>query len=98
MRDARDTKEQILDAAERLFADEGYGATSLRRILTELGLNPAAIHYHFGGKDEVVEALFARRLGPLNAERMRRFDEIAGEDRAAPDVRRIVDAFVAPAL
>lgn len=99
MREARETKEEILDAAERLFADEGYGATSLRRILAEVGLNPAAIHYHFGGKDEVVEALFARRLGPLNAERLRRFDELAARSGfGVPPVAEVVDAFIAPAL
>ncbi|MBK9385653.1 MAG: CerR family C-terminal domain-containing protein [Planctomycetes bacterium] len=98
MRDARDTKDQILDAAERLFAAEGFGATSLRRILGDVGLNPAAIHYHFGGKDEMVEALFERRLGPLNAERMRRFDALETRAGAAPTVASIVDAFISPAL
>jgi AcrR family transcriptional regulator len=98
MRDARDTKDTILDAAERLFAEEGYGATSLRRILSEVGLNPAAIHYHFGGKDEVVEALFERRLGPLNRERLRRFDELEARGTEGLEVARIVDAYVSPAL
>ena len=98
MRDARDTKDQILDAAERLFADEGFGATSLRRILGDIGLNPAAIHYHFGGKDEVVEALFERRLGPLNAERLQRFEALERGTGAAPSVAHIVDAFISPAL
>ncbi|MBL8898442.1 MAG: CerR family C-terminal domain-containing protein [Planctomycetes bacterium] len=98
MRDARDTKDQILDAAERLFADEGFGATSLRRILGDIGLNPAAIHYHFGGKDEVVEALFERRLGPLNAERLQRFEALERGAGAAPSVAHIVDAFISPAL
>jgi AcrR family transcriptional regulator len=98
MRDARDTKDQILDAAERLFAAEGFGSTSLRRILSEVGLNPAAIHYHFGGKDEMVEALFERRLGPLNAERMRRFEALETGVREAPTLGAIVDAFISPAL
>lgn len=91
------TKDQILDAAERLFADDGIGATSLRRIMAEAGLNAAAIHYHFGGKSALVEAVIRRRVDVLNAERIRRLDEL---DAAAspPELETIVAAYVAPAL
>jgi hypothetical protein len=41
------TKERILDTAERLFAEQGYAATSLRGIIAEAGVNLAAVHYHF---------------------------------------------------
>ena len=45
-----DTKERILDTAERLFAQQGYAATSLRGIIAEAGVNLAAVHYHFHSK------------------------------------------------
>ena len=46
-----DTKEQILNAAEKLFAEHGIEAVSLRSIISEAGVNLAAIHYHFGSRE-----------------------------------------------
>ena len=46
-----ETKHKILDTAERLFANQGYGATSMRQIIGEAGVNLASIHYHFGSKE-----------------------------------------------
>ena len=45
-----DTKERILQAAENLFTDQGFGATSLRAITHRAGVNLAAVNYHFGSK------------------------------------------------
>ena len=60
------TRERILNAAERLFADRGYEDTSIRAIVAKARVNQAAINYHFGGKDglyrEVLRA--AIRLSP----------------------------------
>ena len=69
------TKERILDAAEKLFVDNGFSATSLRAIIKEADVNTAAVHYHFGSKEGLVEAVFARRMGDLNRERL---DMLAG--------------------
>src|ERR1700744_4372806 len=56
------TRERILKAAERLFADRGYDATSVRAIVAKARVNQAAINYHFDGKDglyrEVLRAAF----------------------------------------
>ena len=62
----KDTKDRILDAAESLFADRGFGATSMRAITSAADANLAAVNYHFGSKESLIEAVFARRLGPLN--------------------------------
>jgi AcrR family transcriptional regulator len=94
-----DTKQQILDAAEALFAEHGVEAVPLRRIIAEAGVNQAAIHYHFGSRETLVRAVFARRFDPLNRERLERLDEI--ETRAgdrAPPVEDILYAVVAPAF
>lgn len=64
-----DTKKKILDAAEVLFAAHGYHPTSLRAITRAARVNLAAVHYHFGSKQALLEAVIARRLTPLNAER-----------------------------
>jgi AcrR family transcriptional regulator len=56
------TRERILNAAERLFAERGYDATSIRAIVARARVNQAAINYHFAGKDglyrEVLRAAF----------------------------------------
>lgn len=94
----RDTKQRILDAAERLFADQGFSA-SMRQVTADAGVNLAAVHYHFGSKEALIEAVFARRLGPLNRQRLQALDALEGEAGSAPPpLERIVEAFVGPAL
>jgi len=94
-----DTKSRILDAAEHLFADRGFADTSMRRITTEAGANLAAVHYHFGSKEQLIDAVLARRLGPLNEARLaglRRAEAEAGP--AGAPVEALLVAFIAPAL
>ncbi len=88
-----DTKEKILDAAEELFADHGFASTSLRDITAEADVNLAAVNYHFGSKLDLLRAVFARRIGPVNAERLERLDAL--ED---PDVEAVLRAFIAPLI
>ncbi len=85
------TKEKILDVAERLFADHGFASTSLRDITAEADVNLAAVNYHFGSKIDLLKAVFARRFGPVNAERLERLDAL--ED---PDTEQVLRAFFAP--
>ena len=94
-----DTKKQILDSAEALFAEHGIEGVPLRRIIVEAGVNSAAIHYHFGSKEGLVKAVFARRFDPLNRERLALLSE--AESRAGDGPLAIEDilyAVVAPAL
>lgn len=94
-----DTKQQIVDAAERLFAERGIAATSLRAVMAQAGVNPAAVHYHFGGREALVEAVVLQRLRPLNAERLARLDDLQREAGGAPPpIDAVLEAFVAPAL
>ena len=62
-----DTRTQILDAAERLFADRGYRGTSIRAITDLAGANLAAVGYHFGSKAELLAAVVRRVVEPINA-------------------------------
>ena len=55
----------ILDAAERLFADQGYSATSMREIAEQSGVNPAMIHYYFGNKLALLRTVMEHTLEPL---------------------------------
>ena len=75
-----DTRDRLLDTAERLFAERGIDATSLRHITAEADANLASVNYHFGSKEELVRELFARRIGPINRERLDQLDaEHGGE-------------------
>jgi AcrR family transcriptional regulator len=89
-----DTKTRILDAAEKLFADKGFYATSLRDITAEAEVNLAAVNYHFQSKDSLIDAVIARRIAPINRRRLELLDA-AGPH---PSLEQIVEAFVAPLL
>ena len=64
------TKDKIMDIAERLFGEQGYESTSLRHVIFEAGVNLAAVHYHFGSKEELLDAVVLRGATPLNEERL----------------------------
>ncbi len=91
------TPDRILDAAEELFAEQGF-ASSLRNITSSAGVNLAAVNYHFGSKEELIRELFARRLGPLNKERLELLDRVESASGGTPPLEEIVNAFVGPAL
>ncbi len=93
---AADTREKLLDAAERCFAAKGYQATSLRELTRQAGANLAAVHYHFGSKEDLALAVFRRRLGPVNRRRLELLD--ASEARGDPSLREVLDAFLRPAV
>ena len=90
------TKERILAAAETLFAQRGFDGASLRQLTSDAGVNLAAVNYHFGSKEKLVEQVFRRRLDTLNAQRLAALARVA----AQPDTRLedVLDAFIRPAL
>ena len=93
------TREHLLDAAERLFAEHGFEGASLRSITAAAGANLASVHYHFGSKESLIRAVFSRRIQPLNHERLRLLDAAqSAADDTVPPLESIVEAFVAPAL
>lgn len=70
----------------------------MRTITNEAGVNLAAINYHFGSKDGLVRAIFARRLMPMNEERLRRLQALEREHRGSIPLHELIGAFVSPAL
>ena len=93
------TKHKILDAAEKLYADKGFAATSLREIIKSAGVNTAAVHYHFGSKVALVQAVLLRRAAPLNSERLRRLDALETEHPTGPlPLEAVLEAFLIPAI
>jgi AcrR family transcriptional regulator len=88
------TRERILDAAEKLFAEAGYDGVSLRMITREARVELALANYHFGPKLELFRAVVRRRAEAINAERMAALEALP-ED--AP-VEALIAAFTAPFL
>ena len=66
------TKDRILHAAEELFAAQGFATTSLRQVTSRADVNIAAVNYHFGSKDNLVNEVFRRRMDEMSAERQSR--------------------------
>lgn len=94
-----DTRLRILDAAEELFMRHGFEGTSMRLLTAKAGVNLAAVNYHFGSKHALIEAVFRRRLDPMNAERLAALDRLekeAADGALAPEA--IIRAFVGPSL
>ncbi|TBR39318.1 MULTISPECIES: TetR/AcrR family transcriptional regulator [Dyella] len=90
------TKERILVAAEELFARHGFDGASLRQLTSAAGVNLAAVNYHFGSKDRLIEEVFRRRLDELNGRRMDALARIAGQSET--NLEDVLAAFIKPAL
>jgi len=93
------TTDRILDAAEKLFADQGFDGTSIRTIVDAAEVNLAAIHYHFRSKEALLEAVLTRRISIVNEARLKKLQE--AEAAAAPhppSVEDIVRAFIVPTV
>ncbi len=89
--------EQILDAAEALFAVHGYDGVTMRKIADEAKVDVALASYHFGRKTDVFNAVFERRADVLNRSRLealRKYQESAG--KKGPSVEKIIEAFLRP--
>lgn len=90
------TRAALLRAAERLFAELGIGPTSTRAILREAGQrNESALHYHFGGREGLIDALYTERGAQVAAERERMLRELDASGEAQ-DVRRLCAVAVLP--
>jgi AcrR family transcriptional regulator len=97
--DPSPTRVRVLDAAEALFMEHGFEATTLRQITATAGVNLAAVNYHFGSKDDLFEAVLTRRLDPMNQERialLARFEREAAPDTLSTE--KILAAMFIPAL
>jgi AcrR family transcriptional regulator len=93
------TKDRILDAAESLFMEHGFEATSLRSITAAAAVTLAAVNYHFGSKEELFQAVLTRRLDPMNQRRLALLDRFERDTAATPlSCERIIVALFIPAL
>lgn len=94
-----ETRARVLAAAERLFAERGLDAVSIRDIIAAAGANLGAINYHFGTKGRLIQAVFERRLVPSAQEQLRALDAVekaAGE--RPPKLEAVLEAIFRPVV
>lgn len=91
-----ETRELLLLTAERLFGERGLNGVSLREIVRAAGQrNVSALHYHFGSREGLIEAIFEKRMQALDRRRMAMLDDIEAEGREH-DIRAVAEAIVWP--
>jgi AcrR family transcriptional regulator len=92
-----ETRERLLDAAERIFAERGFEGASMRAVTQAAGASVSAANYHFGSKEELLRATLLRRVGPLNERRLARLDALEAEAGGRPlELETILEAFLRP--
>jgi AcrR family transcriptional regulator len=89
-------QEVILDAAEQVFAESGFHGATTRAIAECAQANAALIHYYFGSKEALFEAVFARRSEAINEERRARL--AAHHEAGAVTLEAILDALLRPTV
>lgn len=92
------TRSSILAAAERLYADRGFGDVTLRDIVAEANVNLAAVNYHFGSKDDLIAELFVTRSIQTNRERLRELKAAEEDGGGRAPIDEILRALVGPPL
>jgi AcrR family transcriptional regulator len=90
------TKDRILSAAEELFAQHGFSGTSLRQVTSRADVNIAAVNYHFGSKENLVNEVFRRRMDEMSERRITQLRQ--AQEEHPGDLEPILAAFIEPAL
>ena len=91
-----DTREMILDASEDLFSKHGFYGVTIREVAREGGVDTALVHYYFGAKRGLFDAVFLRRAAVWNAERVDAINRYADEMGEAMTLEGLLDAFLRP--
>jgi AcrR family transcriptional regulator len=94
-RPGSETREQLLAAAERLFAERGFAGVSVRVIASEAGVNWSLVGYHFRSKEGLLAEVYRRHCATLNRERLRLLSEAR---HTGLQLESVIEAFVRPAL
>lgn len=92
------TRDRILQIATGLFASNGFHSVSLRRLTQEAGVNLASVSYHFGSKEGLIAAIFARYCEPMMVHRRAMLLACAEKRGRPPILEQIIEAFIVPAI
>ena len=88
-----------LNSTEKLIAEQGFTALSIRKISLKAHTNLAAINYHFGNKEQLINQVLERRLNNLFDVRMKMLHDLnQGDSDKKCNLEQILHAFIAPAL
>jgi len=90
------TKENILDVAERLFAENGFAGTSIRAIVEAAEVNIAAINYHFKSKEGLFIEVIKRRFVEIETNRFSNLEEHLTKTQGSPTLEGVVRSFLDP--
>ncbi len=92
------TKERILNTTEKLISEKGFSSISLRTISSNAKTNLAAVNYHFGNKEKLIEMMLERRLDNLFQLRINLLDKLESGSSKPCNLKQVLEAFIAPAL
>ena len=90
------TRELILDAAEDLFSKHGFYGVTIREVAREAGVDTALVHYYFGAKRELFDAVFTRRAEVWNNDRVAAINAYAEQNAGAMTLEGVLEAFLRP--
>ena len=93
---APDTRDLILDAAEDLFSKHGFYGVTIREVAREAGVDTALVHYYFGAKRELFDAVFIRRAEVWNNERVEAINRYAEGAGGVMTLEGLLEAFLRP--
>jgi AcrR family transcriptional regulator len=96
--DGGDSRATILDAAEEQFSQHGFDAVTMRQVARGAGVDSALLHYYFGDKRGLFDAVFLRRAEILNRERIEALDRYEREAGEALTLEGAMEAFLRPVL
>ena len=91
-----DTRESILDAAEDLFSKHGFYGVTIREVAREAGVDTALVHYYFGAKRDLFDAVFLRRAEVWNNERVEAINRYALANAGSMTLEGLLRAFLEP--
>ncbi|HSW15593.1 MAG TPA: TetR/AcrR family transcriptional regulator, partial [Ramlibacter sp.] len=93
------TADLFLNAAEKLFAANGFESTPVRAIASEADVNLGTLHYYWGSKNGLIRAVLERRLKPVLADRKARYEQLLAAAGSKPvDIHALLEACLVPAL
>ncbi len=96
--DAVAARDRILAVASRLFADHGISGVGLRTITSDAGVNLAAVNYHFGSKEGLLEALFDQHARPIVEARLQLLEACREATGRSPLLEQLLNAFLRPSF
>lgn len=91
-----DTRQRLLAAAEKLFAERGFEGTSMRALTQMAGTSLSAANYHFGSKETLLDATLHRLLEPVNARRLAALAALERAEVGPPEIESVLRAYLQP--